>query len=88
MTSVSPSVIGSEMWDECLDMVAQGDAEFKAFLQTAAGAIAHHSMSQLGGHGKSQPVARTAVGPHINGKSAVCSGLSFVVKPAEQVIFL
>lgn len=40
MTSVSPSVCGKEMWDECLDMVAQGDAEFKAFLQTAAGAIA------------------------------------------------
>jgi len=40
MTSVSPSVMGREMWEECLDMVAQGDDEFKAFLQTAAGAIA------------------------------------------------
>jgi len=40
MTSVAPSSTGREMWEECLDMVCQGDAEFKTFLQTSAGAIA------------------------------------------------
>lgn len=40
MTKASPSTDGEEMWEECLDMVSQGDDEFKAYLQAVAGAIA------------------------------------------------
>ena len=40
MTKVSASTDGEQMWEECLDMVSQGDAEFKAYLQAVAGAIA------------------------------------------------
>ena len=40
MTSVAPSAVGREMWEECLDIVSEGDEEFKRFLQTSAGAIA------------------------------------------------
>lgn len=40
MTKVSASTDGEQMWKECLDMVSQGDAEFKAYLQAVAGAIA------------------------------------------------
>lgn len=40
ITKVSPSTEGAEMWDECLNLVSQNDANFKSFLQHAAGAIA------------------------------------------------
>ena len=40
ITSVAPSAVGREMWEECLDLVSEGDEEFKRFLQTSAGAIA------------------------------------------------
>lgn len=40
MTKVSATADGEDMWQECLDMVSQNDAEFKDYLQTVAGAIA------------------------------------------------
>lgn len=40
MTKVYASTDGEQMWQECLDMVSQGDDEFKAYLQAVAGAIA------------------------------------------------
>jgi P4 family phage/plasmid primase-like protien len=40
ITSVAPSAVGREMWEECLDLVSESDEEFKRFLQTSAGAIA------------------------------------------------
>lgn len=40
MTKVCASTDGEEMWQDCLDMVTQRDKEFKAYLQTVAGAIA------------------------------------------------
>lgn len=40
MTKFSASFDGEYMWQECLDLVCQGDAEYKEYLQTVAGTIA------------------------------------------------
>lgn len=40
MTKVSATMDGMQMWEECLDLVSQKDAEFKKYLQVCAGAIA------------------------------------------------
>ena len=39
MTKVSPSNEGADLWQECLDGVTQGDAEFKEYLQYVAGGM-------------------------------------------------
>ena len=39
MAKASPSNEGMDLWEECLDSVTQGDAEFKDYLQAIAGGM-------------------------------------------------
>ena len=39
MTKASPSDVGKELWEECLDSATQGNASFKEYLQYIAGGM-------------------------------------------------